>query len=1079
MASIYRGTEWNDNFSGSAEDEYMYGLGGNDRLDGGKGNDTLVGGAGNDTLAGNAGNNVYVINRGDGQDEIWLRSTQFGETGFKHYSVLQFGDQIAPADIVATRTPGSALLLTIGTGNDSVTIVDYFRNSSVTGDIEKLFQLQEIRFADGSSWSVEDLLRKLSPVEMLGDADNRASGSALDGQGGDDLLTGRGNDVLLFGGAGNDTLHGGYAGNVLDGGTGNDMLYGHSSDNTYRFIGNWGQDTVALPEYPSSARSLLELPGTTASALGFARSANGTGDDLLIGVKGSAESIVVAGYFDTQSGLAGRMRIALAEGVSLDAAAVARALEAAPLRVLAGTPGNDMISAPWYYGDSVIDGGDGDDMLNGDYGNDVLLGGNGTDLLAGGPGNDILDAGAGDARLLGGEGSNVYRFGRLAGTYQIETYGNGSHTLLVAGDVQPDDLSVAQMDGMVEVSIAGSAARARFQVATEFSDGVAMPRYPVTIQFADGTVWDQDALQRKLNQGDAGANSLNGGHGPDILDGRDGNDHLYGRGGEDVLRGGNGNDTVSGDDGHDQLFGNDGDDMLFGDAGDDILRGGAGDDELSGASGSNTYLFARGDGKDHIVAHSPEQMPVRQTIEFVGDILPQEVSVQVDYLESGGPAKFILAVGSDRISVDLGGSDRGTPAPFPSVRFPNGTVWDSEAIMARSLIGDDRDNTLRGGAGNDLLEGRAGNDVLEGRAGNDTLSGGQGDDVLQGGSGNDVFMGGPGRDMFVSGGRDIPYGQGGADRYLVNPGDGDDAIDGFSSGSVIRFGEGVTQADIVATTWNGLLNLTYGRQQDTFDSIRINSIDGAPWERIQESAFVEFADNTVLPLSAFVNHAPLPGRPVALQLEEGQAFSMSVPADAFVERDLGDTLHYRLAPAFGWSLPNWIRLDPETGILAATPGYRDAGVSVFTLYAADRAGMTAEVNLSIEVGNVNVAPVVLFPMDEQRAELALPFSLELPSSLFYDADDDGAGKISVDGLPAWLGFDPASGVLSGTPGAADAGAATLTVTLTDSTGLSASSTVGLMVQAPVIGITGSAGPGTAAHAWLDSAALNDGSPLLY
>ncbi|NHZ62077.1 hypothetical protein [Massilia genomosp. 1] len=58
-------------------------------------------------------------------------------------------------------------------------------------------------------------------------------------------------------------------------------------------------------------------------------------------------------------------------------------------------------------------------------------------------------------------------------------------------------------------------------------------------------------------------------------------------------------------------------------------------------------------------------------------------------------------------------------------------------------------------------------------------------------------------------------------------------------------------------------------------------------------------------------------------------------------------------------------------MLAATPGYRDAGVSVFTLYGADRGGMAANVTLSIEVGNVNVAPVVLFPMDAQRAELAL------------------------------------------------------------------------------------------------------------
>ncbi len=66
-----------------------------------------------------------------------------------------------------------------------------------------------------------------------------------------------------------------------------------------------------------------------------------------------------------------------------------------------------------------------------------------------------------------------------------------------------------------------------------------------------------------------------------------------------------------------------------------------------------------------------------------------------------------------------------------------------------SGIGNDLNNTISGGPGNDLLTGGAGADVLRGRGGIDVLAGGEGNDLidprgslgtLQGGSGNDVYL---------------------------------------------------------------------------------------------------------------------------------------------------------------------------------------------------------------------------------------------------------------------------------------------------------------------------------------------------
>uniref|UniRef100_UPI00259CBA73 calcium-binding protein n=1 Tax=uncultured Reyranella sp. TaxID=735512 RepID=UPI00259CBA73 len=65
------------------------------------------------------------------------------------------------------------------------------------------------------------------------------------------------------------------------------------------------------------------------------------------------------------------------------------------------------------------------------------------------------------------------------------------------------------------------------------------------------------------------------------------------------------------------------------------------------------------------------------------------------------------------------------------------------------LTGNDFDNRIYGGAGNDTLVGGGGADQLFGGAGNDTLNGGIGDDRLHGGAGMDQLTGGGGHDSFV------------------------------------------------------------------------------------------------------------------------------------------------------------------------------------------------------------------------------------------------------------------------------------------------------------------------------------------
>jgi len=83
--------------------------------------------------------------------------------------------------------------------------------------------------------------------------------------------------------------------------------------------------------------------------------------------------------------------------------------------------------------------------------------------------------------------------------------------------------------------------------------------------------------------------------GDDFLIGLDGDDVLCGGPGDDILEGISGNDRLDGGSGNDLLLGGAGDDILCGGLGDDSLEGEAGNDVLDGGEGVDTLLGGTGD----------------------------------------------------------------------------------------------------------------------------------------------------------------------------------------------------------------------------------------------------------------------------------------------------------------------------------------------------------------------------------------------------------------------------------------------------------------------------------------------------
>jgi serralysin len=196
--------------------------------------------------------------------------------------------------------------------------------------------------------------------------------------------------------------------------------------------------------------------------------------------------------------------------------------------------------------------------------------------------------------------------------------------------------------------------------------------------------------------------------------GTKGNDHIHGTSGRDVIVGLGGNDTIWGLGDADRLCGNGGDDKLIaadgvdkvnGGSGRNVLKGGPGDDTLFG--GPSVDSFWPGAGNDVVD----------------GKGTPGEEWVHYEHAQ--GPVSVDLSIGH--------ATGDGTDILV--------AIWDVAGSRFGDLIkGNEGDNILRLGRGNDRALGKGGSDHILGGPGTDDLDGGAGANVNDGGDGNDYCI---------------------------------------------------------------------------------------------------------------------------------------------------------------------------------------------------------------------------------------------------------------------------------------------------------------------------------------------------
>lgn len=642
--NIIKGEGGDDKLYGQGWNDTMYGGDGNDLIEGGSGNDTLIGGKGDDTLNGDMGDDVYIYNKGDGADTIIDRSGK---------DKIKFGEGIKKEDLSATIQGDGYIkdfvIFFKDSSNDSIVLKNIVNENRIDAAI-----LKTLEFANGDKIDI----RNIEKLFIIGtDRDETIRGledlnSILVGKDGNDELYGqKGNDTLI-GGAGNDTLNGGY---------GDDTYIFNKGDGVDIIMDTDGSDTIKFGEGISKKDLSVKITSGTYSDT----------RNLTISIKGSNDRIELSDIFRNKDNIADRLieKFEFSNGEILN-------FEEMKRLSLIGTDENDEING-FHKGDkNVIEGGKGDDTLNGGYMADNVF------VFNKGDGNDIIEPNGENNTIKFGESiskndviikrANKDEYGRE--DLIISFKNNTSDSMTIKKVISNDKLNE--------------------ECTINF------------LEFSNGEIANLDEIRRM---------SLIGSNGDDAISGYIGSNN--------IIEGGAGNDTLEGKEADDTLIGGDGDDKLYGNAGKDTLIGGKGDDLLEGGMGDDVYIYNKGDGNDTIL-NKYDWMPNvtnNDTLKFgegisKDDLVVTRVPINKKYEEFGD---FVISFKKSDGSITLKDMLRLDWANENNIiqtfEFANGDKLSFSDIKQLSLSGTDSSDTISGYLDmSNILEGGKGDDILIG-----------------------------------------------------------------------------------------------------------------------------------------------------------------------------------------------------------------------------------------------------------------------------------------------------------------------------------------------------------------------------
>ena len=602
------------------------------------------------------------------------------------------------------------------------------------------------------TWGTEVV--KGSPTQGDGYINSLTGNDVLYGTDRDEVLLNEDGDALFVAGGGNDRIWAGDGADILDGGEGDDTLYGETGDDTYIFRIGSGNDTIIdIDSTEGNLDTIFIGSSLTPDDVTLKR----VGNNLVLAIVGTSDSITVQGFFSNDSTLYRVEQVQFMDGTLWsESDIVAKVYEptdnddfiygGSDADELSGLGGNDTIHG--LASNDTIHGDDGNDVLYAGSGDDTIEGGSGDDLIFGDAGSDLVIGGLGADTLDGGEGDDTYVFDRGSGHDIIDdtdTTAGNTDTLELGADILPSDVQIQRIGNDLKLTILDTGDSVT--VTNWLEDDTPVHGIEV-IQFADGTAWDTATIQDMLTKGTAAADEIIGFSTADVIEGFDSDDTLYGRGGDDTITSGSGDDVVYAGEGNDTVVSGDGNDIVVGGSGADLLDPGAGTDYLYGGdtatwsgsletNGNDRYVFDAGYGHDVILDHDRTTGNI-DTVQLTDGITTGDVSLYRD----GEDLVLSLNDGADTLTIQQWFWNDSQEYRVEVIEFADGTTWDVDTMKQLVLQGTADDDTLIGTAAADTLNGYAGNDRIFGRADDDILSGGTGNDTIAGEAGDDYISAG-------------------------------------------------------------------------------------------------------------------------------------------------------------------------------------------------------------------------------------------------------------------------------------------------------------------------------------------------
>jgi Ca2+-binding RTX toxin-like protein len=463
-----------------------------------------------------------------------------------------------------------------------------------------------------------------------------------------------------------------------------------------------------------------------------------------------------------------------------------------------GTTGNDTLRGT--AGADTINGRAGNDTLDGRAGNDTLNGGAGIDSITGGDGNDTLIGGLGADSLTGGRGADIFK-------YSAFNESNAASGIDTIRDFVPsvDTIDLSVFGGATLVSAYHAEYSSVLQATLVYSGG------KTTLSIYNGSSTPVFQLYISGNATSlAGIIGINRPPAPAVTI-------------DDVTK-----DEAAGT-------------MTF-----TVTRSGIGVIETASSVNFATSDDTATAGSDYTALNGTLNFAVGETTKTI------TVSIGDDSdSETVETLKVTLSGGTNVNITDALGVGTITDNDMAPVAVIEGTDGNDSLYSYDYTSQYDRNEIIRGLAGDDLLYGAGGDDTLEGGSGvdgtylnfssqtngvtyalgdgsvttsegvktlssiewayftgtayDDNLTGGIGNDSIHGQSGSDILNGGDGND-YVTGGNGEDILSGGAGDDSLDSGSGDDTIDGGDGTDAVYLSFAGESQGVTYTLENGTVS---------------------------------------------------------------------------------------------------------------------------------------------------------------------------------------------------------------------------------------------------------------------------------